>query len=1268
MSDDIEQIKRNLNTARLVSRRASDWIDKSGDVAGRCTHPEHGHTSDSSNAGNLVVFEDGGWYCFSHGTSGSVIDWVAVEEGIVSCSDLTHGLSDSEFVEALEEAADRANVELTGSGDDYDPDTTTRETEARYAMEVAVAAMHSRIDEKIVDGRSIRHHIKDNRSFTDETIDAAKVGYFDGQVQADLLQQLSKDQLKDVGLMRENETWHINERIVYPYFTDGVASYWIGRRTERSEMGAKYLKPSKDTCLFEQPLYTVDSFDRGRDDTVYVVEGIQDALSVAQQGHAAVAPVATNASDLQTSQLAAAADDYPNVVICYDWDESGETRGLEIGEQLMHRGVIADIGTIHIDNHGHVGDPNDLLVDGGHIDDDVDHVPVPERIIDVRGDDEDVIADLLATVEPDTPRADRLVDQIASRTPYRKRTLRKLCKKSYRKEGQSGWIEPDRVQKTDGQNPLWTFRFPGGEKIVLTTEELTDGPSVFQARYVELFNYLPDFKSDEWLEQVNLWLAEVEVTDPSPLTEEGQAREAVLEALERTPTYGTLREAVSNGGGAVKWESGDDTALVPKHTLMNWIEDLEVTLRKAADYLDPYLAHGSTRIRPEGRARVRVWHFDVSAVEDAGYTLETPTLEQTPESEARSLRDVENGPEPTESDDSGDSDDDSDDNDDEFGVGGGVDTGDGPATDGGIDIVGGDEYPPDADVKLHGPPGTGKSTQLLERIAALLEDGYGVGDVAFITYRKEMAADFLQRLYDRDLISEQEMKEPWRHDTRYFGTLHGVCNRLMDEDRDVADRSDKADFCQATYGVEFESESGVGDDTAGDNDRGALLFGLRSWSYENLHPDDQTEWSGYDDLANAWPMHPPLSEFDRAWEDYKHKHGLYDFEDMLWRVYEHGVVPPREVVVVDEYHDFTPLMDAISRQFLTDATTRIVAGDPLQAIYTYKGADPDLFEDLELPEVLLDRTWRVPGEIWDYAASEVLVHDAPPVTPDSEGGVVRHEQRSIPGFVEEYGTDDVLFLARTRSQVRDISKALSEAGIIHRTQARLGGWNTANTRLDLYNILAKLDGVTAPAGLSAEGQSGLQYFDERPAGGRPPSTVPITQTELNKLIRYTPAGYLQGYKKHVTSWASNAGGITADALREHVTDGFWTDLTRGADSVDSLLSYDGKETIARALDHHDRPYPDIEMAPVPDVLTIHASKGMEAETVVVADGVTSAIANSVQSSTEKHHAESRVWYVAATRAAKRLLIAPPQNDYTRPYLPTPSASIADPTNNANADD
>ena len=54
-------------------------------------------------------------------------------------------------------------------------------------------------------------------------------------------------------------------------------------------------------------------------------------------------------------------------------------------------------------------------------------------------------------------------------------------------------------------------------------------------------------------------------------------------------------------------------------------------------------------------------------------------------------------------------------------------------------IVAEKEYPSTSSLKIHGPPGSGKTTQLLLRLIGLLAAGYSLSDIAFVTYHKELS-------------------------------------------------------------------------------------------------------------------------------------------------------------------------------------------------------------------------------------------------------------------------------------------------------------------------------------------------------------------------------------------------------------------------------------------------------------------------------------------------------------------------------------------------
>jgi DNA helicase-2/ATP-dependent DNA helicase PcrA len=77
---------------------------------------------------------------------------------------------------------------------------------------------------------------------------------------------------------------------------------------------------------------------------------------------------------------------------------------------------------------------------------------------------------------------------------------------------------------------------------------------------------------------------------------------------------------------------------------------------------------------------------------------------------------------------------------------------------------------------------------------------------------------------------------------------------------------------------------------------------------------------------------------------------------------------------------------------------------------------------------------------------------------------------------------------------------------------------------------------------------------------------------------------------------------------------------------------------------------------VPRVYTIHASKGAEAETVVVYDGVTTRIKKEMLTNETAKRNEHRVWYVALTRASKNLIIARGAFDSSEPFIPERRAS------------
>lgn len=621
--DDIEAIKRNLSTERIIKRAASDWSDQSsGDKVGRCTHPEHGHTSDNSNAGNLVVFDDGNWYCHSHATGGDVIDWIAIEEGYTTCQG--GSVSGDAFVEVLKEAADRAGVELSSkpTPENYEEavemDSLTEEEKASYALDAALDILHDNLS-KVVGQTTVRGLINNNRPFGDEVIDKLRVGYLDGEVYGELLRTLSEEALEDIGLKREDGGQHGTGRIIYPYYDSGRPVFWVGRRTDNSEMEAKYLKPHKASTVFDEPLFKYRPPQRDPEQAVWITEGIQDAIALAEhEGKWAVSPVCKNPSGHQKSQLIDVAQQEGRAVIAFDADEAGQGGAVEVAEDLMSAGVDVEIAPFPDDT-----DPCDFFMEERDFSE-IEPVHAAERIVEVKGESDRVLRELLDTVEPDTPRSERLVDTLSECTPVRKEVLRDLLQEERGVEQQHGWREPERCVKVTGADPEWTFVYPDGTEITMESLAGRRAASKFADRFAAKFNFVPDISPSDFRERVNEWMnGGIETREVHPLSDEGQALHEVQKQLSRASVVEDFDDVASVGKDPAVLPDGGSIIYVPSETVGDWMEDMDVSLRQVSEYVSPIRVGDTTRKRVGG-SRVYFWRFDVEKVRDNGYTIPEP--------------------------------------------------------------------------------------------------------------------------------------------------------------------------------------------------------------------------------------------------------------------------------------------------------------------------------------------------------------------------------------------------------------------------------------------------------------------------------------------------------------------------------------------------------------------------------------------------------------------------------------------------------------------
>jgi len=610
------------------------------------------------------------------------------------------------------------------------------------------------------------------------------------------------------------------------------------------------------------------------------------------------------------------------------------------------------------------------------------------------------------------------------------------------------------------------------------------------------------------------------------------------------------------------------------------------------------------------------------------------------------------------------------------------------------EIVGTDTASADESLRLHGPPGTGKSTQSALRIGTLaVEKGLRPGQMTVVTYRRSLADTIRKRLVEWDAVDVPDGVDPnspsSENPFRYWTTIHAAAARAtgflrnLDSDDPLAGMASpeaKIEFCNQ-LGIKYkpakpwlETRWTVFEDLfqyAKNN-----LLDVGEWkvvSEERLTPlrSDHGAEQRLDEFREQWGA-TSFETVVEQWEKFKNDHDVYDFYEQLEAALVGGR-PPTRLLVIDEYHDATPLMAAVSERWIDAAETVIVAGDPDQVVNSYAGASPRFFEELDerverdLPVVRLDRSWRCPDEHFE-AAARVLrsEREAPALTTDGPGEILRHrtEQYEHDGdrwhfpdaetdgsayrLWDSYGPG-IMFLTRTQKQADGIAAALDDEGVIYRSQPSVGGsWET---RLSLLRALDLLEDV-------APDRSARTSIDDY--GGdsqrRSPDNRALDVDDAKALLKHTHGRYLDSEYGEWREWLAEHERrdrpVPLTEFDEHVTPKWWLRYNGGTSSIDHFTQLDDRDRTAlrTAWERYDRFDADLEDVGT-RILTIHASKGAEASDVVVFDGITGRIEDTLGSDAGARENEARTWYVALTRASERLHIVRNSFDWTEQYLP-----------------
>ncbi|USZ69331.1 ATP-dependent helicase [Halorussus salilacus] len=344
--------------------------------------------------------------------------------------------------------------------------------------------------------------------------------------------------------------------------------------------------------------------------------------------------------------------------------------------------------------------------------------------------------------------------------------------------------------------------------------------------------------------------------------------------------------------------------------------------------------------------------------------------------------------------------------------------------------------------RLFGGPGSGKTTELLDRVEELLDtEGVGVNDILLVSYTRAAANEVRERLAERRDLNPRSLQGT-------VCTMHAKAYDLLDLSRnDVVGESDKKEFCE-DFGIEFEDEySGAGRRTARSTTLGNKIIATSQWLQRTsrdvadwydvpfqwndeevrLPPDIDPNAQEGNKYTPTWPSDDDrldVPEAIRGWRTYKGENDLVGFADMLERVKQRSLLPNVDYLVIDEFQDITSLQYDVYEEWKPHMEKVLIAGDDDQVVYAWQGADPKLLLDEGGDDVILDTSHRLPSEILEVVQHEVRHIDERQeknLSPRKQGGTVEQIDspsmldlvRNVRYTVEEHdGTLMLLFRAR----------------------------------------------------------------------------------------------------------------------------------------------------------------------------------------------------------------------------------------------------------------